>query len=439
MESERQSAKRRGWTVRSAHLWSEAEILAWLATLTEPEARRHREAWTTWAQHHQIPPETNWRIWLLQGGRGSGKTRAGAEWIREAARNRKARIALVGPTYNDVREVMMCGPSGLLSIGTDAERPVFAPSRRRVEWPSGAVGYTFSAEDPDGLRGPQFTAAWADEFAAWARPQQTLDMLRLGLRLGERPRLVVTTTPRPIPALRKLLNSTSVAVTRASTAANRRNLSDGFFEAMQAQYGGSALARQELDGELVDDPDGALWTRSLIEQAFHAAVFEPERIVVAVDPPATGRGDECGIVAAGAAGSGRERRALVMADASLRARPEDWADRVWTLFEQVGADQVVAEANQGGDMVRAVLQARHADLPVRLVHATRGKRARAEPIVLRYAAGEVSHASRFPTLEDQMCSFGAPDFEGSPDRVDALVWALTALFDVGPPPRLRVL
>lgn len=394
--------------------------------------------WNQWARGEQLPPPGDWRIWLFLGGRGAGKTRAGAEWVRAQVAAGARRIALVGPAFQDVREVMLGGPSGLLALGPEPERPSYEVSRRRVVWPGGAVGYAFSAEDPDGLRGPQFDAAWADEFAAWARPQDTLDMLRLGLRLGADPRLVITTTPRAIAAVKSLIDAPGVVVTRLATVGNRHNLAPGFVEAMEAQYAGSHLARQELDGVLVEDPEGALWTRALIEQALRAENFEPDRIVVAVDPPAgDGSGDACGIIVAGAAGVGRAARALVLADYSLRAGPEAWAARVAQAFEHHDADTVVAEANQGGDMVRAVLQAAARNLPVRLVRASRGKRARAEPAAALYAAGRVAHAGRFAALEDQMCAFGAPGERASPDRVDALVWALAALTGGGAEPRLR--
>ncbi len=393
--------------------------------------------WGQWAEEAQTPPAGDWRIWLFLGGRGAGKTRAGAEWVRAQVAAGARRIALVGPAYQDVREVMLGGPSGLMQLGYPHERPAYQSSRRRVVWPGGAVGYAFSAEDPDGLRGPQFDAAWADEFAAWARPQETLDMLRLGLRLGAHPRLVITTTPRAIPALKALIGAPGVVHTQMATVKNQANLAPGFVEAMQAQYAGSHLARQELDGELVEDPEGALWTRVLIEQALRLEAPEPERIVVAVDPPAgDGSGDACGIIVAGAAGTGRTARAVVLADLSLKAGPEAWAAQVARAFEAHDADSVVAEANQGGDMVRAVLQAAARDLPVRLVRASRGKRARAEPAAALYAAGRVAHAGRFAALEDQMCAFGAPGLRASPDRVDALVWALAALIETAGP-RLR--
>ncbi|WP_339748733.1 terminase family protein [uncultured Maricaulis sp.] len=390
----------------------------------------------------QLPPPGDWLIWLFLGGRGAGKTRAGAEWVRAQVKAGVRRIALVGPTFNDVREVMIDGPSGLARIGLESERPRYEVSRKRLIWPNGAEGYAFSAEDPDGLRGPQFEIGWGDEFAAWAEPQKTLDTLRMGLRLGDKPRLVLSTTPRPIPALKALMKAEGVVATHQPTSSNAANLAPGFLAAMQAAYGGSVLGRQEIEGLLIDDPAGALWRRADIEAAIVVAAPELDRIIVAVDPPATGgpRSDECGIVVAGAAGEGASRRAYVLADRSFGpAMPADWARVVAESFEAFAADGLVAEANQGGEMVRSVLQAASSGLPVRLVHASRGKHVRAEPVAALYAAGRVFHTGHFAALEDQMCAFGAPGGgPGSPDRVDALVWAVTdLLLETRAGPRLR--
>ncbi|WP_306017191.1 DNA-packaging protein [Oceanicaulis sp. MMSF_3324] len=408
-----------------------------MKALSESEAQHLSDSWAFWARDEQTPPKGDWRIWLFLGGRGAGKTRAGAEWVRAQVKAGCRRIALVAPTFSDVREVMVSGPSGFLNIGDEDDRPRYEASRHRLIWPNGAEAHGFSSEDPDGLRGPQFDCAWADEFAAWTRPQETLDMLGLGLRLGEDPRLMITTTPRPLPALKALLTQSGVVMTHATTQANAAHLAPGFVAAMTERYGASRLARQELDGVLIDDPEGALWTRSLIDQALGLPAFEPERVVVAVDPPASASGDECGIIATGCSGQGREAQLVVLKDMSLQGRPEVWAAKVAEAFEAVDADWVVAEANQGGDMVRAVLQAAAPDLPIRLVHASRGKRARAEPVAALYAKGRVRHAGRFPALEDQMCAFGASELSGSPDRVDALVWAIAALTPQAASPRLR--
>ncbi|WP_417483045.1 DNA-packaging protein [Maricaulis sp.] len=396
----------------------------------------------TWATQAQLPPAGDWLIWLFLGGRGAGKTRAGAEWVRAQVKAGVRRIALVGPTFNDVREVMIDGPSGLANIGRLDEQPRYEVSRKRLVWPNGAEAYAFSAEDPDGLRGPQFEIGWGDEFAAWSEPQKTLDTLRMGLRLGETPRLMLSTTPRPIPALKALVKADGVVTTHQPTSQNAANLAPGFLAAMQAAYGGSTLGRQEIEGVLIDDPAGALWRRAEIEAAIVGQAPELDRIIIAVDPPASGgaRSDECGIVIAGAAGEGASRRAYVLADRSFGpAMPADWARVVAESFEAFEADGLVAEANQGGEMVRSVLQAASSGLPVRLVHASRGKHVRAEPVAALYAAGRVFHAGRFAALEDQMCAFGAPGARtSSPDRVDALVWAVTdLLLQTRAGPRIR--
>lgn len=401
-----------------------------------------RDDWSFWGRAEQHPPKTDWSIWLFLGGRGAGKTRAGAEWVSEQVRSGCRRVALVAPTLGDAREVMIDGPSGLKQVSHWGERPTFEVSRRRLVWPNGATGYVFSAEDADSLRGPQFDCAWADEFAAWAQPQATLDTLRLGLRLGTKPKLAVTTTPRPIPALKRLIAQPGVAVTRGGTKLNAANLAPGFLATMEASYGGSRLGRQELDGELIEDPPGALWSRDDIEAAITGDPGDHDRIVVAVDPPSTAHAgsDECGIIVAGARGSGPGRVATILADRSFGpASPEAWARVVADAYAEFEADRVVAEVNQGGDMVLSVLAATGAGLPVSAVRASRGKHVRAEPVAALYAAGRVKHAGRFRELEDQMCAFGAPDApKSSPDRVDALVWAVSALLlKPGREPRLR--
>lgn len=378
----------------------------------------------------QTPPETDWLIWLFLGGRGAGKTRAGAEWVREQARDPEARIALVAPTFNDVREVMIEGVSGLRRIGPPEECPRYEASRHRLVWPNGAIAYGFSAEDPDGLRGPQFSAGWGDEYASWNEPQRALDTLRMGLRVGDSPRLLLTTTPRPITALKRLVKQSGVAVTHQPTSANAHNLAEGFLDAMQASYGASALGRQELEGLLIDDPPGALWQRDQVEACGMDEIPDLGRIIVAVDPPVTAgaTSDECGIIIAGREADNPDR-VVVLADMSFGpARPADWAQRVADGFALHQADAVIAEANQGGDMVRSVLRTADPGLPVKLVRASRGKHVRAEPVAALYSAGRVRHAGRFPALADQMCAFGAPDGpRTSPDRVDALVWAITDL------------
>ena len=422
--------------------WSSAELLA-LKREEDASRSARRMLELGWSPHeNQIPPSGAWHTWLFLGGRGAGKTRAGAEWVRGRILEGARRVALVGPTFCDVREVMIEGVSGLRSIGPPDERPVYESSRHRLVWPNGAEAFAFSATDPDGLRGPQFELAWIDEFAAWPDPQTALDTLRMGVRLGHDPRIVITTTPRPIAALKALLKQSGVHVTHQPTSANAEHLAPGFVTAMQAAYGGSVLGRQELEGILIDDPPGALWKRSEVEAAFAAPPPELDRLIVAVDPPVTShaRSDECGIVVAGAVGEGHARRAFVLADESFGpAAPADWAERVVAAWHTHQADAVVAESNQGGEMVSEIIATIDPNVPVRRVHATRGKRTRAEPVAALYSAGRVFHAGRFSALEDQMCAFGAPGSGiSSPDRVDALVWAISALLLVSPAmPRLR--
>lgn len=399
-----------------------------------------RHEWTFWGREEQQAPPGHWRAWAYLGGRGAGKTRAGAEWVSARVRQRlSGRIALIGPTFHDVREVMVEGPSGLRAL--PYERPAYEASRKRLLWSNGAEAFCFSAEDPESLRGPQFDAAWGDEFCFWSYPEEVLQTLAHGLRLGDRPLLMVSTTPRPMRALKGLIAQPDTVVTRSATWANRANLADDFSAALDQRWDGSARQRQELLGELIEDAEGALWRRADLEAA-RSRVHPPlERIVVAVDPPA-GIGAyvaSCGIVAAGC--YGEPRRAIVLADASVQGlAPHDWAARAVTLARSLGAEAIVAESNNGGEMVRAVLKAAAPDLPVRLVRASVGKRARAEPIAAFYAQGRVSHAAAFAALEDEMCAFGTDGFSVSPDRLDALVWALTDLL-LGAPaaPRVRML
>ena len=385
-----------------------------------------------WHTDHPDPPDCGWTTWLLLGGRGAGKTRAGAEWIRWCARA-KIRIALVSEAYADAREVMIEGPSGLKNIGNPDDRPIYEASRRRLVWPSGAVAYCFSAEDPDGLRGYQFDAAWSDELCKWRYPEETWSNLQLALRLGDKPRQVATTTPRPMALLKRLMAQETTHVSRASTYANRANLSVAFFTESANAYEGTALGRPELLGEIVDHVVGALWSWAMIEAARMSAVpgFHQslDRIVVAVDPPAsTGpKADECGIIVAGLA-HGSPDIAYVLDDRSVKGlSPAGWAARAVAAAADYDADRIVAEANQGGDMVRAVITQVDPNASVRLVRATRGKLLRAEPVAALYEQGRVRHVGAFARLEEQMTSFVNDGGGHSPDRLDALVWALTDL------------
>ncbi len=423
-------------------------------TLSAGELAFVQHDWQLWARDDQLPPAAArngdpWTTWLILGGRGAGKTRAGAEWVRGLALGRPpfadrpvARIALIGETLHDARAVMVDGPSGLLAIHPAAERPSYNASRRTLTWPNGAIAQLFSAEDPESLRGPQFGAAWSDELAKWRYAEQTWDMLQFGLRLGDAPRQVVTTTPRPIALLKRLLADPATAVSRAATEANAANLAPSFLDAVVGRYQGTRLGRQELNGELIDDRPDALWQRAAIEAARVDHAPPLARIVVAVDPPVTSgaEADACGIVACGRAEDGR---AFVLADATRQSRaPLDWASATVRLFDSLKADVIVAEVNQGGELVAEMLRQVAPNLPVRMVHATRGKYLRAAPVAALYERGLVAHVGAWPELEDQMCDFGPDGLPSgrSPDRVDALVWALTDLM-LGrhAPPRIRSL
>ena len=430
---------------RSGAAWiasAPPEIQAeFLDGLSPEELRALPYMFEFWALDHQLPPEGAWRTWVIMGGRGAGKTRAGAEWVRamvEGARpadpGRACRVALVGETVEQAREVMVFGESGILACSPPDRRPEWIAGRKQLRWPNGAVAQVLSAHDPESFRGPQFDAAWADELAKWKRAEEAWDMLQFGLRLGNDPRACVTTTPRNLKLLRELLERESTRVTHAGTAANRAHLADGFLEEVQARYAGTRLGRQELEGVLLADADGALWTQGVIEAARTDTPPEPDRIVVAVDPPVSGHAgsDACGIVVVGAIsqGSPQEWRAVVLEDASVQGvSPTDWARAVIAARDRHGADRVVAEVNQGGALVTTVLQQVDPLLPVRTVHASRGKVARAEPVAALYEQGRVQHVRGLGALEDQMARMTLQGYDGagSPDRVDALVWALHEL------------
>ncbi|MBY0382585.1 MAG: terminase family protein [Xanthobacteraceae bacterium] len=412
-----------------------------LARLSSPELETITADWTLFAHAHQIPPHVAanglpWATWMMIGGRGAGKTRAGAEWIRAQAlglkplaREAVGRIALVGETEHDVREVMIEGISGLLAVHRRDERPSWVSSRKRLEWRNGAVAYAFSAEDPESLRGPQFGCAWSDELAKWRYADETFDMLQFGLRLGSEPRQLITTTPRPTALIKRLMKDTSCAVTHAATRANALHLAPTFLHNVMTRYAGTRLGRQELDGELIEDRPDALWSHALIERRRVDGAPPMIRIVVAVDPPVSSgkRADACGIVAAGITSEGT---IIVLTDDTLSsAAPSVWAARAIALWRRLEADALVVEVNQGGEMVRSVIAQVDGGVPVTSVRAHRGKYLRAEPVATLYAQDRVKHAGTFAALEDEMCDFGPSGLSSgrSPDRLDALVWAITSL------------
>ena len=389
--------------------------------------------WYGFENDGQREPPGDWRIWLIRAGRGFGKTRAGAEWVSEVARTMPdARIALVAATQIDGVRVMIEGPSGLIAVARRGEKPHWVRGRRELHFSSGAVATLYSAEAGEELRGPEHHAAWCDELAKWRRGEAAWDNLMLGMRLGERPRVLVTTTPRVNAAMRRVLAAPGLQETLGRTRDNIW-LPDNFVAAMLASYGGTRLGRQELDGEMLEDVEGALWTRALVERCRAPAegIGKPVRVVSGVDPPATSHGDACGIVVAAQL---RDGKLAVIEDASVeKARPGVWAQAVAAAAARWNAERVVAESNMGGEMVASTLAQADALLPVRAVHASVGKARRAEPVALAYERGQVVHAGVFAELEDQLCGLqtggGYAGPGRSPDRADACVWALAALLE----------
>lgn len=402
-----------------------AAIDEFLATLGPGEAERLVHAWPLWARQAQLPPPGTWRVWLLMAGRGFGKTRAGAEWVRQLAETGTAgSIALVGDTADDVRQVMVEGPSGLLAVAPSSCRPRWQRSLRRLEWPNGAVARCYAAVDPEQLRGPEFDHAWADEIGKWPDPA-AWDNLMLALRRGRAPRCLATTTPRPRRWLRELAAAPDTVLVRGATAENAANLAPGFLAAMTARYGNGPLARQELRGEMIDSLPGALWRRDGLAacRAAPPPRRDLQRVVIGVDPALGGPG-ETGIVIVG---KDSEGVIWILEDASAALPPAAWAAQVAACFRRWRAEAVIAEINQGGALVRSLLTQAGTRLPIREVRAMRSKSHRAEPVAAAYERGEVRHAGAFPELEDQMCACVPGQRQTpSPDRLDALVWAVNA-------------
>ena len=394
-----------------------------------------------WALPHQLPPRGAWKTWVIMGGRGAGKTRAGSEWVRSqvegagpADPGRCKRVALVGETVDQVRDVMVLGESGIIACSPPDRKPEWFASKNQLVWANGAVAQVFSAHEPEAMRGPQFDAAWADELGKWKKGGEAWDQLQFALRLGKNPQAVVTTTPRNVGVLKAILKNPSSVITHAPTEANRAYLAESFLAEVQARYGGTKFGRQELEGVLIEEADGALWTHAMLEAARVDEVPHFNRVVVAVDPPVTSMksSDECGIVVVGAdtRGEPKDWRAVVLEDASVKgATPEGWARAALAAMERHGADRLVAEVNQGGDLVERLVRMIDPLVPYRGVHATRSKMLRAEPVAALYEQGRVRHVRGLGALEEQMGKMTAAGWQGSgsPDRLDALVWALTDL------------
>ena len=413
--------------------------------------------WRLFARPDQLPPLGNWTTWMILAGRGWGKTRTGAEWVHQKVRSGSGRIALVARTAADIRDVVVEGESGLLATAHPDWRPVWNSSNRRLTWPNGAIATTFSAEEPNSLRGPQHDAAWCDELAAWSYAQETWDQLQFGLRLGKHPQVCVTTTPRPTPLVRMLVSDPRTAVVRGSTFDNRLNLAPAFLEQLQRKYEGTRLGRQELFAEILEDNPGALWKREQIESTRVREAPALRRIIVAVDPSSTDNAQscECGIIVAGV---GYDGHGYILDDLSMVASPNEWALAVKNAFYKWKADRVIAELNLGGSLVEMLLRTVDRSIPYTAVKASRGKAIRAEPVAALYEQGRVHHVGELFELEDQLVSWDpsiAPErthknavresgaggpMQGvrgrartSSDRLDALVWALTELMVEGIP------
>ncbi len=385
--------------------------------------------WEAWARPKQQPPPEPWQVWLIKAGRGFGKTRCGAELVRQwAPLNDLTNI--IGATADDARDIMIEGESGLLSVCPEAERPEYLPSKRQLRWPSGARSLIFTADEPDRLRGKQHRKLWCDELASWRYPE-SWDQAMLGLRIGSNPQAVVTTTPRPTKVIRELMRLPGTIVTSGTTYENRDNLARTFFERIITKYEGTRLGRQELNAELLEDVPGALWKREWLEAGRVTKAPELSRVVVALDPSATAGGDEAGIVAAGigpcTCKGAPEDHVFILDDASVQAKPEAWAAAAVTAYHKFRADCLVAEDNNGGEMVSVTIGTVPNAPPVKRIHASRGKLTRAEPAAMLYEQGKAHHVGCFPALEDELCTFDATEGQRSPNRLDALVWAVTEL------------
>lgn len=393
-----------------------------IASLTDAEAIQLRYLWEAWARDTQLPPPGRWVTWLNMGGRGAGKTRAGSEWIRRK-KETTPYLHLIGRTAADVRDVMIDGESGILAISPPWDKPTYQPSKRRLVWDNGAQAITFSADEPESLRGPQCGCLWADEIGAW-QYEDAFDQAMFGLRLGNDPQACCTTTPRVTRLIKKLLTLKTTAITRSSTYDNKDNLAEAFFTSVIARYENSRLGRQELDGELLEDFEGALWNRDLLENNRVVKVPELTRVVVGVDPAVTNNenSDETGIIVAG---KGVDGEAYVLADYTLKGSPLEWAQAVVSAYYLFSADRVIGEVNNGGDLIEQNIRLVDPDVSYKSVHASHGKQTRAEPIVSLYEQGRAHHVGLHTKLEDEQCTW--EQGKKSPNRLDACVWALTEL------------
>ena len=415
---------------------TEQTLIKQAQNLTKEQAIKKLFDWRSElnARPNQIAPDSNWTTWLILAGRGFGKTRTGAEWIRERVESGMSkRIALVGKTPADVRDVMIEGESGLVNISPPYNMPKYEPSKRRLTWNNGTIAQTFSSYEPDQLRGSQFDTAWCDELASWEYPEETWDNLMFSLRLGEKPQVCVTTTPKPLQLLINLKDAQTTVLTKGTSYDNRENLNQQFFDSILSKYKNTRLGMQEIYAEILEESDNALWKREWLDDArLIDAPEELERIVIAIDPAVTSKktSDETGLIVAG---KDKEGKFYVLNDSSGRYTPSGWSEKAIMLYNQFQCDKIIAEVNNGGQLVEHTLRTQSENVPYKSVHASRGKRTRAEPIASLYEQGKVHHVGNFERLENQLCNWEATSGEASPDRLDALVWALTELSGSGNP------
>ena len=415
---------------------TEQTLIKQVQNLTKEQAIKKLFDWRSElnARPNQIAPDGNWTTWLILAGRGFGKTRTGAEWIRERVESGLSkRIALIGKTPADVRDVMIEGESGLLNISPPYNMPTYEPSKRRLTWDNGAIAQTFSSYEPDQLRGSQFDTAWADEMASWEYPEETWDNLMFALRLGEKPQVCVTTTPRPLQLLINLRDAKTTVLTKGTSYDNRENLNQQFFDSILSKYKNTRLGMQEIYAEILEESDNAMWKREWLDEGrLQEAPQELERVVVAIDPAVTSKktSDETGIIVAG---KDSEGKFYVLNDSSARYTPSAWSEKAIMLFNQYQCDKIIAEVHNGGQLVEHTLRTQSENVPYKSVHASRGKRTRAEPIASLYEQGKVHHVGNLERLENQLCNWEANSGDPSPDRLDALVWALSELSGSGNP------
>jgi len=419
--------------IKSIALLSEQERANLLNSLTDEEAEDLLYDWSVWARPHQLPPPGEWLTWMILTGRGWGKTRTGAEWVTDQAKNGAKHIALIGQTKADVRDTMIeIGPSSILKISNPNFYPKYESSKRRIIWPNGCIGTIYSGDEPDQVRGPSHDRSWIDELAKFKYPQAIWDNLMFGLREGEDMRILVTTTPRPIPIIKNLVKDPNTIAVRGSTYENKDNLPKKYFDYVIAPYVGTRLGKQEIEGKILDDNPDALWTRKIIDDNRRNKFPELVRVVIAVDPEATAneKSSETGIVAIGISADGH---GWLLGDDSLRASPDEWGNAVVTAYHKYNADRIIGEVNNGGDMIEYVIKTVDPNVSYKSVRASRGKYIRAEPVAALYEQGKIHHVGNFPDLEDQLCEW-VPG-EKSPDRLDALVWGVTELMldEVGDP------